>query len=114
MGGISSTVVDVWGWDGRDQQHSSGCVGARWAGSAAQAAGTTSNANGDLAVNLCYLFMSIATETTRVFSPHLKSFFKELGRQHFSVTAQSKAVQRGNPTSVLLIGCLGPSQADLF
>ena len=32
MGGISSTVVDV--WDGRDQQHSSGCVG--WEGSAAQ------------------------------------------------------------------------------
>ena len=27
MGGVSSTVVDVWGWDGRDQQHSSGCVG---------------------------------------------------------------------------------------
>ena len=34
MGGISSTVVDVWGCDGRDQQHSSGCVG--WEGSAAQ------------------------------------------------------------------------------
>ena len=30
MGGISSTVVDVWGWDGRDQQHSSGCVGEGW------------------------------------------------------------------------------------
>ena len=42
--------------------------GVGWAGSAAQAAGTTSNANGDLAVNLCYLFMSIATETTGVFS----------------------------------------------
>ena len=36
MGGISSTVVDVWGWDGRDQQHSSGCVGVGWEGSAAQ------------------------------------------------------------------------------
>ena len=34
MGGISSTVVDV--WDGRDQQHSSGCVGVGWEGSAAQ------------------------------------------------------------------------------
>ena len=32
MGGISSTVVDVWGWDGRDQQHSSGCVGVGWEG----------------------------------------------------------------------------------
>ena len=36
MGGISSTVVDVWGWDGRDQQPSSGCVGVGWEGSAAQ------------------------------------------------------------------------------
>ena len=36
MGGISSTVVDVWGRDGRDQQHSSGCVGVGWEGSAAQ------------------------------------------------------------------------------
>ena len=70
MGGISSTVVDVWGWDGRDQQHSSGCMGVGWEGSAAQAAGTTSNANGDLATNLCYLFRSIASETTGVFSPH--------------------------------------------
>ena len=35
MGGISSTVVDVWGWDGRDQQPSSGCVGVGWEGSAA-------------------------------------------------------------------------------
>ena len=36
MGGISSTVVDVWGWDGMDQQPSSGCVGVGWEGSAAQ------------------------------------------------------------------------------
>ena len=36
MGGISSPVVDVWGWDGRDQQPSSGCVGVGWEGSAAQ------------------------------------------------------------------------------
>ena len=88
MGGISST--------------GSGCVGVGWAGSAAQAAGTTSNANGDLATNLCYLFRSIASETTGVFSPHASvlragppSFFSDWGNAH-SETVQSSTERQSN------------------